>query len=178
MGNWKEVVTMCRHCVINPRAGSSKMVTRKGCFEENAGKSVQFYPPEQTKVRQRSARMTMGGSGRRMMRREKDGGGWLSWKQAIQQTTLQEDHLRDLMLSQYSYASIPYQHAMQVDPADWQADEGENLEQEKEEKGKLAIQVEERRGLQKRTKRTKKTQKAKDEVKGAGGGKEGIVDTK
>merc|ERR1712080_242916 len=125
MGNWKEVVTMCRHCVINPRAGSSKMVTRKGCFEENAGKSVQFNLPEQTKVRQRSARMTMGGSGRRMMRREKDGGGWLSWKQAIQQTTLQEDSLRDLMLSKYSYASIPYQQAMQVDQAaELQADEG------------------------------------------------------
>merc|ERR1712080_717376 len=151
MGNWKEVVTMCRHCVINPRAGSSKMVTRKGCFEENAGKSVQFYPPEQTKVRQRSARMTMGGSGRRMMRREKDGGGWLSWKQAIQQTTLQEDQLRDLMLSKYSYASIPYQQAMQVDPAELQADGGGNLKQEKHEKGKLAMQVEERRGLQKET---------------------------
>ena len=32
-------------------------------------------------------------------------------------TGSREDELRDLMLSQYSYASIPYQQAMQADPA-------------------------------------------------------------
>merc|ERR1719295_2028321 len=81
----------------------------------------------------------MGGSEKRMMRREKDG--WLSWKEAIQQTTLEEDQLRDLLLSQYSYASIPYKQNVQGAPAG----EGVNLQQEKSK----AIQVEETPSLQK-----------------------------
>merc|ERR1719385_196533 len=77
----------------------------------------------------------MGGSEKRMMRREKDG--WLSWKEAIQRTTLEEDQLRDLLLSQYSYASIPYKQKMQgassadVDLTEMQSGEGVNLQQEK-----------------------------------------------
>merc|ERR1711971_1552670 len=83
---------------------------RKGCFEEDEeGKASQFNLGEQTKVRKGNARMTMGGS----KKREKEGL-WLSWKEAIQQTTLEEEQLRDLMLSQYSYASIPYKNKRQV----------------------------------------------------------------
>jgi len=125
---------MCRHCVRNPQPGSSKTL-RKGCFEEDEeGKASQFNLGEQTKVRKGNARMTMGGS----KKREKEGL-WLSWKEAIQQTTLEEEQLRDLMLSQYSYASIPYKNKRQVASAG----ESEKPPQEKEQEKVRAIQVEE-----------------------------------
>jgi len=106
-------------------------------------------------VGQRRAQMTMGGSVRR---RGKDGGR-LSWKQAIQQTALQEDRLRDLMLSHYSYASIPYQQTSQLD----QIGEGVKLKQKKE-------QVEESQGLQKEMKRAQEGEDDNDKVREAGGG--------
>merc|ERR1711971_776764 len=100
----------------------------------------------------------MGGS----KKREKEGL-WLSWKEAIQQTTLEEEQLRDLMLSQYSYASIPYKNKRQVasagelknssschccrvqlsDLSKIQAGESEKPPQEKEQEKVRAIQVEE-----------------------------------
>merc|ERR1711971_1350440 len=76
----------------------------------------------------------MGGS----KKREKEGL-WLSWKEAIQQTTLEEEQLRDLMLSQYSYASIPYKNKRQVASAG----ESGKPPQEKEQEKVRAIQVEE-----------------------------------
>jgi len=130
---------MCRHCVRNPQPGSSK-TPKKGCFEKNEeGKAVQFNLGEQTKVRPRNARMTMGGSAKR----EKEGL-WLSWKEAIQRTALEEDHLRDLMLSKYSYASIPYKKKRQVTSAGIEAGDGVNPQQEK----RKATQVEESPSLQ------------------------------
>jgi len=153
---------MCRHCVVNPQAGSNKPTRRKGCSEENE----EFYPADQTKVGQRSGRMATVGSG---MRREKEGG-WLSWKQAIQKTILQEDRLRDLMLSKYSYASIPFQQQAtgDADLTEMQGDECLNLKEEKvkeekKEKEKAVQQVVESPGwFQKEVKSAKK---AKDEDK-------------
>jgi len=153
---------MCRHCVVNPQAGSNKPTRRKGCSEENE----EFYPAEQTKVGQRSGRMATVRSG---MRREKEGG-WLSWKQAIQKTILQEDRLRDLMLSKYSYASIPFQQQAtgDADLTEMQGDECLNLKEEKvkeekKEKEKAVQQVVESPGwFQKEVKSAKK---AKDEDK-------------
>merc|ERR1712192_316428 len=124
-------VTMCRHCIRNSHPGSSKTL-RKGCFEDDEeGKATQFSIGQQTKVRKRNARMRMGGS----EKREKEGL-WLSWKELIQQTALEEEQLRDLMLSQYSYASIPYKNKRQVASA-----EGDS--QEKEQEKVQAVQVDE-----------------------------------
>merc|ERR1711971_1049900 len=86
----------------------------------------------------------MGGS----KKREKEGL-WLSWKEAIQQTTLEEEQLRDLMLSQYSYASIPYKNKRQVASAG----ESENPPQEKVK----AIQVEEETPSLQKDRKVKRT---------------------
>merc|ERR1711971_709830 len=64
----------------------------------------------------------MGGS----EKREKEGL-WLSWKEAIQQTALEEQQ-RDLMLNQYSFASIPFKNKRQVASAG----DGENPPKEQE----------------------------------------------